>query len=51
MDSALMEQYYIELGRLIQVNKICQGGLLVDQIQVCCVLRPFLSRCDDLASL
>lgn len=51
MDSSLLEPYYIELGQLIQVNRICQGGLLVDQIQVCNVLRPFLSRCNNLAGL
>jgi len=30
MDPALLEPYYIELGHLILVNKMCQGNFVID---------------------
>ena len=30
MDPVLLESYYIELGYLIQVNKMCQGNFMIN---------------------
>ena len=33
MDPVQLERYYIEFERIIQVNRMCQGNILVDHIQ------------------
>ena len=50
MDPALLEPYYIELGHLIQVNKMCQGDFAIHYIQLCSMLTPLSSGCGDLAN-
>ena len=51
MDPLQLEQYYIELGELIQVNKMCQGNHMVMIRSKYCVLTLPLSCCRDMANL
>ena len=34
MDPAQLEQYYVELAWLIQVNRMCQGRPLLEHYQI-----------------
>jgi len=36
MDSAQSERAYFEFGQLIQVNRLCLGIFLIDQLQAVC---------------